>query len=83
MQGNEIIVLKAADLQAMLKDLLHEVLPPKEDPDVDRLLTVAQASSMLGVSRTTLWRWEKVKYLVPQRLGNKVMYKESDIKKLL
>lgn len=41
------------------------------------------ASKMLSVSLNTLWRWEKDGYLVPKRVGTKVMYLKSDIEKLI
>lgn len=45
--------------------------------------TVDEVVSMLGVSKTTLWRWAKMKYLNPIEIGGKRRYKMSDVKNLL
>jgi hypothetical protein len=36
----------------------------------------------LGVSSTTLWQWDKSRYLVPVKIGRKVFYRKGDIDKL-
>lgn len=36
----------------------------------------------LGVSHTTLWKWEKNGYLVPVKVGKRVYYKREDLEKL-
>ncbi|QVJ81948.1 MULTISPECIES: helix-turn-helix domain-containing protein [Prevotellaceae] len=36
----------------------------------------------LGVSHTTLWKWEQRGFLVPVRVGKKIYYRRSDIEKL-
>ena len=36
-----------------------------------------------GVSSSTLWHWSKDGYLVPVKLGNKVLYRTSDIEDVL
>lgn len=42
-----------------------------------------EASRMLSVSLNTLWRWAKDGYLVPRKVGTKVMYLKSDIDNLI
>ena len=73
--------MNASELEAMLTEVLQRVAENKETQTADRFLTVAQAAEMLGVSRTTLWRWSKIKFLVPTRLGNSLRYKESELQK--
>jgi len=79
MQQNIQYLLNASDLESVVKKVLHEVLNELGPKDEDKLLTVAETVELLKIDRTTLWRWEKAKYLVPVRLGNRVRYKESDI----
>ena len=79
MQQNIQYLLNASDLESVVKKVLHEVLNELRPKDEDKLLTVAETVELLKIDRTTLWRWEKAKYLVPVRLGNRVRYKESDI----
>ena len=42
-----------------------------------------EASRQLHVDRSTLWRWNKIGYLVPVEVGGQRLYKQSDIDKLL
>jgi predicted site-specific integrase-resolvase len=37
----------------------------------------------LGISETTLWRWNKIGYLVPINIGGKRRYKMSDVRRIL
>ena len=46
-------------------------------------LTRQQAAKMLDVDVSTLFRWNRDNYLCACKVGNKVLYKKSDIEKLL
>lgn len=41
------------------------------------------SEKMCDVCDTTLWHWSKKNYLKPQKVGNKVRYRQSDIQKIL
>lgn len=56
-------------------DLINERTRPKED----RLLTISQVVSLLGVTKPTLWRWDKENYLKKVMIGGKPRYKESEV----
>lgn len=60
-------------------DLLNEYTKPKEE----KFLTIKQVAELLGVTEPTLWRWNKEGILKRVKVGNKVRYKESDVKKVL
>jgi predicted DNA-binding transcriptional regulator AlpA len=77
-QGNVNVTFSLNDLKEFFKDFIKEYIPEKEE----RYLTREEVSEMLKVSETTLWRWEKEKYLLPVHIGGKVWYKASDINKL-
>lgn len=53
------------------------------EPSATRLkiLRIAEVAEMLGVSRVTLWRWERQGYLPPKRIigPNTVGWLESEI----
>lgn len=52
-------------------------------PESDNsLISKKEVMNGLGVSHTTLWKWEQKGYLVPIRVGKKVYYRRSDIEKL-
>lgn len=48
-------------------------------------LRIGEAAKLLGVTTTTLRRWDKVGYLKPIRMGNRSdrRYKKEDVLKLL
>ena len=54
-----------------------------ENEDDDELLTKQEVKEKFNVSDTTLWLWAKKNYLVPVKIGRKVMYRTSDIKQLV
>lgn len=47
------------------------------------LVTDKQARQIVSVTRNTLYRWEKIGYLTPVRIGAKRMYRISDLEAIL
>ena len=47
------------------------------------LLTKEETKKRRGVCDATLWHWDKKGYLKPVKVGSKVKYRESDVKKIL
>lgn len=74
----------ATELKEFARDIISEFMaeyqPQKEE---DTLLTLEQTAAKIQTTKVTLWRWAKQGYLSPVRVGGKVFYKESDIKKLM
>lgn len=52
----------------------------KEKPE---MLTVKEVRDMFRISRTTLYNWIEKGKLTPLRPGKKLLFKRSDIEKLL
>jgi len=50
--------------------------------DKDRLITKQDTMRMLGKSANTLWKWAKRGYLVPIKVGGRVMYNLKDINRI-
>ena len=46
-------------------------------------LTPNEVAEMLGVSKSTLWRWNKSGYLCHTKCGCRPFYRRSDIDKLI
>ena len=46
-------------------------------------LTPDEVAKMLGVSKSTLWRWNKNGYLKHTKCGRRPFYKKSDIDKIM
>lgn len=75
----------AKELRQFARDVAVEFMAgyQPQNRDGDTILTAEQAAHRLRTTKVTLWRWAKQGYLSPVRVGGKVYYKESDIKKLM
>ena len=82
-----ICMITAADLKEVIRDTVLETKRELEAEvakgQSDVLLTRQEAQERLSVSRTTLWKWEKNKFLCPIEVGGKRRYKLSDINEIL
>ena len=76
-------MISAADLERILRNLVNDLISEREEVKKETYISANQVSNLLGVSKSTLWRWEKENYLVPVRVGNKLRYKESEVKQLM
>ena len=54
-----LYVISPEQLGEVVKKVVEEITTEKKDTSMDKFLTVNEVVSNLGVSRTTLWRWEK------------------------
>lgn len=81
------INVRLGDLVTANKELAAETVRNLEkrisDAAAETYPSVDKVAEMLSVSKPTLWRWEKIGYLKPVRIGGKVRYKMSEVKKLL
>ena len=84
-QGNVQLVLSASDLKELLLGLMAEVSQKNEDQEEkeDVELSSDEVAKRLGVTKTTLWRWQKTGYLIPSKVGRKCFYHLSQIEKLM
>jgi len=48
-----------------------------------KLMPADEVAKFFGVSKVTLWRWEKAKYLTPTKIGKKRMYRADAINELI
>lgn len=80
-----MLVVSAEDLRQFAKEVSLMVLKSIRDSEKkdDTLLTVTKTCEILGITRSTLWRWQKEKYLEPRYIGAKCRYRMSDVKKLM
>jgi len=49
----------------------------------ERYLTKAEVKEMCDVCDATLWHWNKKNYLKAIKVGNKVRYRMSDVRRIL
>lgn len=76
-------MISASELERILRNLVNDLISEREEVKKETYISANQVSNLLGVSKSTLWRWEKENYLVPVRVGNKLRYKESEVKQLM
>lgn len=50
---------------------------------MERLLSIQEASEILGLSSWTIRRWIQIKRLVPVRLGSRVLLEESELRRVI
>lgn len=82
-----MLVVSAADLRAAVSDMwsahrqqtAQAIARHREQPTMTR----DDAARALNVTLSTLWRWAKIGYLVPVKIGAKVLYRASDIEDIL
>lgn len=83
MDSNVQIVCTLGDLRQLFADWRDEQ-KAKEQRELQQqkkedYLTVDEVCKILGVTKPTLWRWAKMNYLVPVKVGKKNFYKASDL----
>lgn len=82
-----MVTVKCSDLIEAFRLVVEETKLQKEQANSDQTaetyLTEDEVMQMLDVSHSTLWRWQKVEYLVPVKVGRKNRYKKSEIQAIL
>ena len=77
------VVCMLDDLKAIFEEWKNEQSENErkqaQEAQKDEYLTVEQVGKLLDVSKPTLWRWAKVGYLKPVKVGHKNFYRKSDI----
>ena len=74
-----------------LKEIINEIIDEQialfekrnEEKQNEELVTSERLMELLGVSKTTVWRWKQRGYLVPVRIGGNDRYRMRDIKKIM
>ena len=85
--ANVSITVTADDLRVFFAEVAQQVINQEKAAQAAKndveMLNQAQVCSYLGVSKATVWRWEKIGYLRPStRMGSRPMYLKSEIEKL-
>lgn len=82
-----ILQVSAETLREVVNDMYQQIEEKARQEAAERseqgALSRRQVMELLGVNSTTLWRWDRDGYLKPVRIGAKVLYKRSDIDRLL
>lgn len=83
--ANVTVSVTPADLKEFALSLINaaQEMGKQQKKEEEKYLSARETAEMIGVTRATLWRWEKTGYLVPIKRGNSVYYRLSDINKFL
>lgn len=82
--ANISITISANDLREFFLEVVNEQMKVREaENKPERYLTTDETANMLGVDRSTLWRWNRDNYLNVIKVGGKVRYRFSDVTKLM
>lgn len=72
-EANTLLIAETKrELEQLITDQNTETYPSRE-----------KVMELLDISETTLWRWNKIGYLVPINVGGKRRYRMSDIQRIL
>lgn len=83
-EANVAVTIGLQDLRAVAAEFAEQVVERLREsadptPASDELLTANEVCAMLGVTKQTLWRWDKMDYLKKVRVGNCVRYRRADV----
>lgn len=86
--ANVQVNMSAQDLRAFGLNLLSEFAAQEAsrkemEAKGESYLSTNQVCKVLGVNRSTLWRWAKDGYLAPINMGGRSRYKQSSITKIM
>jgi hypothetical protein len=71
--------INSKDLLSFLEQVALKI--HQEPPET--YLSPKKVCEMLDIHICTLWRWRKIEYLLPLKIGGQIRYKRSTIEKLL
>jgi len=72
------ITINVRDLLTFGQNIAKTVLAKKDE----KIYTREEVIKLFGVSAATLWRWTKLGIIESKKIGRKVYYPESEIKRL-
>lgn len=83
---NICFTISARELRMFMQEIVRQEIIKDKAAEAQRSdvpMTQKEVCDYLGVSKSTLWRWEKIGYLVPStRMGSRPMYRISDVEKI-
>lgn len=83
------ITMNGAELKQLLGEWFVEIMKnfqesfEKSKPIEEKYLTADETAEILGVDKSTLWRWNKCGYLSNVKIGSKVRYRLTDVEELM
>lgn len=65
------------------QDAISQIRDNVQSFEKEEMLSAKEARLLLKKSHNTLWKWAKRGYLVPIKVGGTLMYKRSDLNKIM
>ncbi|MBQ4519625.1 MAG: helix-turn-helix domain-containing protein [Bacteroidaceae bacterium] len=85
-QSTFMLVDEAA-LRKVVTDTVRQVMnQAKAEAEAAKemaTLTREEVAELLNVTKPTLWRWEKAGYLIPKKIGKRVLYLRSEVEEMV
>jgi predicted DNA-binding transcriptional regulator AlpA len=79
-----IVAVSVEDLAKFGRGLIEQAkIEFANQVDGNTPIPFDEALKILGISKTTAWRWAKEGYLVPFKVGGVNFYRKSDIQKIV
>ena len=83
-----IVQVRLGDLLEANRQLIAEVKQELEqqiaDSKAETYISREKVMEITGKSSTTIWRWQKIKYLVPvSSVGGTYRYRMSDVRRIM
>lgn len=81
--------MSGAELKQLLGEWFVEIMKnfqenlEKNKPIEEKYLTADETAEILGVDKSTLWRWNKCGYLSNVKIGSKVRYRLTDVESFM
>lgn len=86
-KGNCFYMITEEQLKQMIT---NAILEAKEQAEEERknaeevaAMSRNEVAAKLCVSAQTLWRWSRDGYLVPKKIGRRVLYLKSDVERII
>lgn len=80
---NVQLVINVLDLKEAFLQWNAEMKQSEPIQQEEAYLSAKETAGKLGVDLSTLWRWDKSGYLKKIKVGKKIIYRESDVIKLM
>jgi excisionase family DNA binding protein len=82
---NVQLVVSLADLRELWEEWREETEKSLNEAKKEEAATLTpdEVAARLNVTKVTLWRWQRLGYLTPVKVGRKTLYRQSDIANLI
>lgn len=67
----------------IVEQTTEKLLKPMVKQSQEKLLPKAEVLEKFNICPSTLWNWERKKYIVPVKIGRKVYYRQADVECLI